>query len=405
MAWSPKPIACALALAMAGTISIMTLTAPRIAHGETKLVPSLAVSERYDSNVFFVSGRNLEDYVTNISPQMTVDHKGRLINGTVRGGVTAEAYVENPGLNYVAVNGSVTLNLDNAVGKLVRGAGLKLGDTFYFTPQPPAFVAPETRSEVSEAFVRGIQAARANSFTNAGSVTGSYALSPRVDLEATYMHQRRRFGTAFISPTTGQFFNTTFQTVTAGPHLKISPLDTLTLTYQYQQGDFSEGEGFHTHGGIMGWTRDLTPTLQAHVEAGMTVTEPSKSVQYSATATLGRRFQNTDASLSYSRGVYPSFFISALPLLSQVVTATVSHRLTALLTVTGNANYARNESVPAGLLAYESYGVTVGLNYTVSRILNAALSYTNTQYNRHSLGESARFDRNMVMVMLTAVWN
>src|SRR2546428_1074646 len=169
MAWSPKPFACPLALAMAGTISTMTLTAPRIAHGETKLVPSLAVSERYDSNVLFIPGRHVEDYVSNISPQVTVDHKGRLIDGTVRGGATAEVYVRNPGLNYVAANGGVTLNLDNAVGQLVRGAGLKLSDTFYFTPQPPAFVAPGGASQVSQAVVRGTQAARANSLTNSGS--------------------------------------------------------------------------------------------------------------------------------------------------------------------------------------------------------------------------------------------
>src|SRR5437867_9943843 len=232
MAWSPKPFAYSLALAMAGTISTMTLTAPTIARGETRLVPSLAVSERYDSNVFFISGRNLEDYVTNISPQVTVDHKGRLIDGTVRGGATAEVYVKNPGLNYIAPNGGVTLNLDNAVAQLVRGAGLKVSDTFYFTPQPPAFVAPGTGSQVSEAFVRGIQAARANSFTNTGSVIGSYSLSPRVELQATDLHRRIRFGTTFVSSTSSQFFNTTFQTVTAGPQVKISPLDTLTLTYQ-----------------------------------------------------------------------------------------------------------------------------------------------------------------------------
>src|SRR5437870_3408561 len=229
MARSRRPFVCPLVLVMAGTPSTMTPTAPRIAHGETKLVPLLAVSERYDSNVFFIPGRNVEDYVTNISPQVTVDHKGRLIDGTVRGGAAAEVYVKNPGLNYVAANGGVTLNLDNAVSQLVRGAGLKLSDTFYYTPQPPAFVAPGTGSQVSEAFVRGIQAARANSFTNTGSVIGSYSLSPRVDLQATYMHRRIRFGTTFVSSTSSQFFNTTFQTVTAGPQVKISPLDTLTL--------------------------------------------------------------------------------------------------------------------------------------------------------------------------------
>ena len=88
-----------------------------------------------------------------------------------------------------------------------------------------------------------------------------------------------------------------------------------------------------------------------------------------------------------------------------MVTATVSHRLTALLTVTVNGNYAKNESVPAGILAYESYWATVGLNYTVSRILNTSLSYTNSEFKSHSSGLNARFDRNMVMVMLTAVWN
>src|SRR5256712_908819 len=405
MAWSPKPFACPLALAMAGTIATMTLTAPTIAHGETRRVPSLAVSERYDSNVFFVPGGNREDYVTNISPQVKVDHKGRLIEGTVQGGATGEVYVKNPGLIYIALNGGVILNLDNAVAQLVRGAGLKVSDTFYFTPQPPAFVAPGTGGQVSEAFARGIQATRANSFTNAGSVIGSYALSPRVDLQATYMHQKIHFGTAFVSPTTGQLFNSTLQTVTAGPQLKISPLDTLTLTYQYQQAEFSRGEGFHTHGGITGWTRAFTPTLTAHVTAGMTVIEPGESVRYLVTASLDKKLQNTDASLSYSRGVYPSFFITGLPLLSQVVTATVAHRLTALLTGTVNGNYAKNESVPPGSLAYESYGVTVGLNYTVSRNLNAALSYTNSQFKQQSLGQSARFDRNMVMVMLTAEWN
>jgi len=408
MAWSPKLFARPLAVAMAGTIATMTLTTPRLAHGDTRLVPSIAVSERYDSNVFFVPGGNREDYVTNISPQVKVDHKGRLIEGTVQGGATGEVYVKNPGLNYIALNGGVTLNLDNAVAQLVRGAGLKVSDTFYFTPQAPAFVAPGSGSQVSEAFVRGIQAGRANSLTNAGSAIGSYSLSPRVDLQATYLHQKIHFGTAFVSPTTGQFFNTTFQTVTAGPQLKVSPLDRATLTYQYQQADFSQGGGsggFHTHGGSMGWTRAFTPILTANVMGGMTVIEPSNRVQYQGGVSVEGKFQNTDASLSYSRGVYPSFFNTGLPLLSQVVTATVSHRVTALLTVTANGNYAKNESVPAGTLAFESYWVTVGLNYRVSRILTATLSYTNSEYKSQSSGQLSRFDRNMVMIGLTAEWN
>src|SRR5213594_4431348 len=68
------------------------------------IVPSLSVSERYDSNVFFVPGQNREDFVTTISPQVTVEEKARLLSGSLRAGATAETYVNNPGLNYVGVN-------------------------------------------------------------------------------------------------------------------------------------------------------------------------------------------------------------------------------------------------------------------------------------------------------------
>src|SRR5207245_9711310 len=94
----------------------------------------------------------------------------------------------------------------------------------------------------------------------------------------------------------------------------------------------------HCHGGSMGWTPAFTPILTANVTGGMTVIEPSNRVQYQGGVSVEGKFQNTDASLSYSRGVYPSFFNTGLPLLSQVVTATVSHRVTAILTVTANGN-------------------------------------------------------------------
>jgi hypothetical protein len=68
----------------AGPPSIPTPTAVR--GSETKVIPSLSLSERYDSNVYFVPGRNLEDYVTTVSPQLRVIHKRQLVEGMVGGG-------------------------------------------------------------------------------------------------------------------------------------------------------------------------------------------------------------------------------------------------------------------------------------------------------------------------------
>ena len=193
---------------------------------QTNVIPSLTLSERYDSNVFFVPGGNLEDYVTSASPQLRVVHKRQLVEATVGGGATAEVYAKNPGLNYVAANGLVDLNLDGAMSEMVRGMGLRISDTFYYTPQVPSFAAPTGGGgQISESFVRGIQARRANSFTNGGTVAGSYAMSPLVTLTSTYSNAYRHFGSTIAPPagtTQPALINTTFHTVNSFPLRKQS---------------------------------------------------------------------------------------------------------------------------------------------------------------------------------------
>ena len=201
-------------------IMIIMINPPGV-HGETRIKPSLYISERYDSNVFFVPGKDLQDYVTSASPQVRVIHRGDFFEGVIGGGATAEVYARNPGLNYVAGNGLIDLNLDQAIGRIARGLGLRFSDSFYFTPQPPAFVAPVGVSQAPESFVRGIQAQRANSFSNIGKVIGSYAILPVLSFTSTYADQRIRFQNPIFAPSgqpqTSSLIDTTFQTVTTGP--------------------------------------------------------------------------------------------------------------------------------------------------------------------------------------------
>ena len=158
------------------------------------MIPSVTLSERYDSNVYFVPGSNLEDYVTTVSPQLRVVHRGQLVEGTVGGGLAAATYVKNSGLNYVATNAVINLNLDGAMGQLVRGLGLTISDTFRYTPELPAFAGPADGGEIPASAVIGIQAQRANSTANTGRVAASYAVSPRLSFTSTYLDRRLRFG-------------------------------------------------------------------------------------------------------------------------------------------------------------------------------------------------------------------
>jgi hypothetical protein len=378
---------------------------------KTNVIPSLKLSERYDSNVFFVQGANLEDYVTTMSPQLKVLHRRQLVEGTIGGGVTAEAYVKNPGLNYVAGNGFLDLNLDRAMNELVPGLGLRISDTFYYTPQPPAFAAPTGGSQVPPAFVRGIQVQRTNSHTNFATAEGSYSVSPVLDVVAIYRDQRMKFGSPIPAPDgtiTARFIDTTSQTVTSGPVVKTSPLDTVKLWYLYQKGSFEfsgQTPSYSDQGPIAGWTRSITPTLKGSVEAGVVVLSIDSSVQPLAAASLEWRGRDTDVTLSYSRIITPSILDVPTPLLSQLVTGTVAHRVTPSLVLSLSANYGLNHSIPdSSLINFTSYSVTPSIGYTINRVLTATLSYSRSQFQQEFSSQELRFDRNVILVSLFAEW-
>src|SRR5688572_6173894 len=111
LAWFPRGI---------GIVVLMTVMAigaepqadPLLVHSNTQIMPTLTIAERYDSNVFFIAGGNLQDYVTTVTPQVRVEHTGRLITGTLTGTLTGEHYAKNSGLDYIAPSAAINLNLD-----------------------------------------------------------------------------------------------------------------------------------------------------------------------------------------------------------------------------------------------------------------------------------------------------
>jgi hypothetical protein len=426
MVWQGRGIISCLALAMYG-YGMATLIPYQaqaqsplpsesgiksMAEPDTHLVPSLLVAQRYDSNVFFVPGTSLDDYVTTVAPQLKLFHRNQWVEGTVGGGATAEAYVKNPGLNYVAGNGTVDLNLDGAVGRLAQGLGLRVSDTVIYTPQPLAFVAPTGGSQIPPAFVQGIQAQRANSFSNAAKVEAAYRLSEFMSMNVTYVDQRIRFGNPIATPTgasQGGFIDTNSQILTSGFARKLSPADTVFIGHQYQNATFSVpgvlGSQFSTQGALFRWSRLLTLTLKVTAEGGFAIIRPAGSVESLGAASLEWRGQYTTAMVSYSRSVSPSFLFVPTPLLSQIVTATVKRQLSDPLSVSVSGSYAVNESVPdSSLLQFRSYSVTPSINYKISKTFTAALAYTHSQFEQTVASQSFPFDRDQVQLSLVAEW-
>ena len=416
------PTTCAV---IAATVLTVVITPsgvwadPVLVQSETKITPALTVTERYDSNVFFVQGGNLEDYVTAVAPQLRVDHSDRLVTGSLTGTVTGEAYVKNPGLNYIAPSGALTMNLDGLMGQLDKRARLTVSDSFAFTPKPLAFIGPSTGSEVPDTFVRGIQTQRANSRTNVANVTAGYQFTPVVSLQGMYTNSMFRYGTVFVPPpntSTSQpagsaFFSTHFQSYSVGPHFTLTPLDVVSVNYQGSRANYDLPSGatssFQTQGGTLTWIHTFTPTFTANGTGGFSVIGgPNSTLTYVGDASLQWKHQHGGATLRYSRSIFPSFFIVAVPLLSQVITISGSYGLTGNLSATGSASYAKNESTSGQVpLSFESYSVSFLLTYTITRSVSAIASVTHYEFNQTFTGIETTFNRNVVSLSLRGEWN
>jgi hypothetical protein len=382
------------------------------ARADTLIVPSLTVSERYDSNVYFVSAEeNLEDFVTTVIPAVSVKHRGTLVDATLGVAMTGEYYLNNPALNYFFPSGSLGLNLDRYLGQWNRRLKLSISETFQYTPRPPAFVTPVPEGTVGATpdFIRGIQAIRANSIMNSFTATSAYLFSAATQLNAVYSHQYMRFSNPYgsdvgVATPGGGFFTTSFHTVTVGPQTAITARDTIRANFQFQHIGFQTGAEdttFTVFGGNVGWRRQIKANLIANGNIGLLRFDPGGTIAYTGDASLQWTVENTTTIASYSRGVFPSFFIAAVPLLSQTFAVAVNHKLSQNWTLSGGVNYAQNESIPAGIIAFNSYGGSATATYLITRTFTAKFEYTYNQFDTSFGEQSYSFDRNVVSISLS----
>jgi hypothetical protein len=277
--------------------------------------------------------------------------------------------------------------------------------TGYYTPELPAFV---TATAGFNPFATGIQPQRVRSYSYNMLTSGGYALTSRVDLTGSYSYSYLNFGnTVGASPAT-PLFKTILQTVNAGPSIKLTPADSLILQYQYQRADYGGATpGFRTEGGTIGLTHGFSRNLTGTVSAGLTKITPSDRLAPLVTMSLSWTERSTVTTLTFTRSVTPSFEISAGALESNLVTLSVGHALTDRLSASTNVNYAHSSSaaVTAGSgVTFDSYGTGLILNYSITRSLSAAFTYSHLHFSSESLNFKSTFDRDVVALSLTASW-
>ena len=410
----PPPTGAATAALGAEAVALAT------PGGESlQLIPSICVSERYDSNVFFAPktpGLQREDFVTNVSPKMHVNHNGEYAAGFLDLVGFYESYVRNPGLNYFGGSGSLFLNLDNSIKQVLPRAGLRVVDSGSYSPLPPGFSAPAAGtdpndiSNIQNAFARGILAFRTNNFTNTGTVSSTYATTASTNLEASYTHAMIRWGS---SPGTagiglgGGFFDTTTQTGTVVGSVLLTGLDTGRVRYSHAQSDYvssTTAPSFQTDTAQIGWLRTISENLRADLGGGVIVIKPGFT-SWVANASLTMRYPNNLATIAYSRTVFPSILGSPTPLVGNAFTFSSIQTLSQRWQVGEIVSYTQSAGdLGPSKLEFKSYLAAVDVYYWISRIWSTAFSYDYIKVDQDSGVTKTDFDRQTITFNLRATW-
>lgn len=378
-----------------------------------RVVPTVMIGERYDSNVFFrprTPGLDREDFVTTTSPQIRGLYAGSLISVNAVGGATGEYYAKNTGLNYIGANASAVLDMSKFLSQWWRGSMWQVTESYINSAQPQSFLTGDVSGASVNPFVRGYQVGRTNYQNNIVSTNLSVPLNQTVALIGGYSNGFIKYGSSSVQQ--GTLLDSNSQSYTAGIAMKNTSLDTFSLNFIGSEFDYGSRGSFVSRGGTVGWDHEFNRILRISSSAGVRYIQtqfqgvPSRtSIAPTGSFNVTWKDNTTTLDLAYFLGLTPSFQFEAQPLL----THTISFALTQITPITDlvsvlSANYSRGDELGSSTsapISYASYGATAGVTYKFTPQTFLGLNYNYRNFDNKFGGNSTVFDRSVVQLTLT----
>jgi hypothetical protein len=404
-------------LILCGIVLVAGASWPPPVYGETRIIPSVSVSERYDTNVYLAPpellppGQRRSDFVTSLAGDVQLHHKSRDVEASLTGGANLNGYVYNTDLNYVGTSVDAYAKLDGWVGRLAENAKLQVSDRFLYTPEPPGFITGVKTPAGDDPFSRGIQGFRANTFSNTASASGSYPVFRGLSLQGSYAFSFYRVGSILALTSTGaSFFDTNVHSYSVGPGYRLTRADSISLSYQQSLVTQTETSGtgptfdFNTQELWANYSR-VMPDWTVTVRGGGTLIEPASKAFATAAVTFQTNPErSTFVQLDLSRRAAPSFFVVGGAMISNVGQVLITHRLAKRLNAFGSVNYGYNETVPDRTVKFTNLTGSVGLRYNLTRTMITELSYNYNDFKTEQPGLNFEVLRHVVAISLTARW-
>lgn len=382
-----------------------------------RLVPSIQVSERYDSNVFFAPKRLLqglagEDFVTIAVPQVRglyADQRN-LVKMNAAAGAVGSYYVNNAGLNYVGANAGVGLDMSNLLSQWRPGSRWMVFDTFFITPQPPSFfLGDQSAGEQVHPLVAGFQATRVNTTSNSFNTMFELPIYEHIKLTASYTNSFIHYGASQV-PQAATLISQHVQAYTAGLLKEVSLYDTLRVDLMGNEFDLGVRGAFSARGGTFGWTHRFSQTVSVSAAGGaQLLSGQANGSPFSLLAPVGSLAilwvdAATSITLAYRSGITPSFQFQGAALLNHTVSFNITqntpiHGLVGLLGVNYSvaSEYGSNSGAA---LSWTTVSGMTGLQYRVTQKMFSTLSYGYQNVDNVLAGTHFAYDKHFVQLSL-----
>jgi hypothetical protein len=321
-------------------------------------MPSIAVSEEYNNNLFLDNQNRQWDLITGISPAIAlfVNRPSYQLSGGYTS--TAEVYERETRLNNAFSRQSFVFSgLYQATPRL----RLTASDSFALDRN--------TNLVASQGFASGRQESWSNTFTPGMT----WQMTPRTSLNLGATYGVQRFGGAGLG-------SDTYGLQSSLGHA-LTPRLTGTIGYGFTYLDLQGQEDSTTHTPTLGVSYQLTPTLTGSVSGGPAITELGGEtlVSPAATVSLGQALRFGSASVQYTRGVSAAGGFGGTTDTQSISGALTLPGWQQGLVVVFSPSYSIAESVSrrqTGQVDVRVLTLNLGVTYQIARFVSVFGGYT-----------------------------
>lgn len=345
-----------------------------------QIEPALTVTEEYDSNVVLSSSFESHDFVTVLTPRLTLSYRGLKAESSLSYQAVAEFYRERSELNTVKHIASLSTQY-----RLSQTTELKIQDQFTFSPDATD-IAPT-----------GIIGNRTKQYNNGVSANVSQQLSPLTSAGISYSYAIQRYESSNLVDSTVHGVQLTMS------H-GFTRTDTLKANAGFRYFSFGGAVSQKVYTLSVGATHRFSETFSLDGSGGANLyQDPNNHYTPSAFFDVGlkKSWKDASADLRYLHDLTVSGGLVSTTVMNQSVVLGIQKTLARRLRTSLSGSYATNKSVSGASLDAVSYSGTVGFDYEITAWLRGQIRYSYFQQNSHGTAGN-EFRRHQGFVGLTA---